>query len=58
MRMRQMTRIMRHLLIFIFPLPFLVGFGSRHMGAWPGTLALAAAAALLICGIWLVWRRR
>ena len=44
--MDQFGLILRAIVFFLFPIPFLLDFAVSHGGDWTGTLAYAAVAGL------------
>ena len=49
--MDRFTLILRQIVFFLFPMPFLVGYGAENWGTWEGTVAAIAAAVLLLVSI-------
>ena len=40
--------VLRTIVFFLFPVPFLLGFAVSHGGEWTGTVAYAAVAVLAL----------
>ena len=40
--------VLRTIVFFLFPIPFLLDFALSHGGDWTGTVAYAAVAALAL----------
>jgi hypothetical protein len=58
--MDRFTNILRHIVFFLFPIPFLLGFAIEQGDDWPGLLAYLAAGVLFAVAIgvaWTVFRR-
>jgi hypothetical protein len=52
--------ILRTIVFFLFPVPFLVSFAVGHGTDWTGYVAYAATAALALAAVaagWAVYRR-
>ena len=47
--------ILRTVVFFLFPIPFLLGFAVSHDGDWTGTVAYAAVAVLALAAIAAAW---
>jgi len=53
--------ILRTVVFFLFPIPFLIDFAVSHGGEWTGTVAYAAVAVLVAAAVAAAWaavRRR
>lgn len=53
--MQRLTLILQQVVLFAFPLPFLLGFGMQHMSDWTGYLALVLAVILAALATWVGW---
>jgi hypothetical protein len=52
--------ILRTVVFFLFPIPFLLDFAVSHGGEWTGAVAYAAVAVLALAAVaagWAVTRR-
>ncbi len=47
--------ILRTVVFFLFPIPFLLDFALSHGGDWTGTVAYAAVAVLALGAIAAAW---
>jgi hypothetical protein len=43
--------VLRNIVFFLFPIPFLLDFAVSRRADWPGWLAYAAVAVLLLAAI-------
>lgn len=53
--------ILRTVVFFLFPIPFLLDFAVSHGGEWTGTVAFIAVAVLALAAVaagWAATRRR
>ncbi len=46
--MDRFSGILRHIIFFIWPIPFLLGFATQQDPGWPEYLAYAAAGVLTV----------
>ena len=53
--MDQFGLILRAIVFFLFPIPFLLDFAVSHGGDWTGTLAYAAVAVLALGAVAAGW---
>ena len=59
--MKNVDLILRTIVFFLFPVPFILGFATAHGNDWTGYLGYVAAAALVLAATvagWSVSRRR
>jgi hypothetical protein len=52
--------VLRTVVFFLFPIPFLLNFAVSHGGDWTGTVAYVAVAILALAAVvagWLATRR-
>lgn len=54
--MDRFSAILRHIIIFIWPIPFLLGFAVDQEPGWPEYLAYAAAGVLTLVAAGVAWR--
>jgi hypothetical protein len=47
--------VLRTIVFFLFPIPFLLGFALSHGGEWTGTVAYAAVAVLSLVAVAAGW---
>jgi hypothetical protein len=47
--------VLRTVVFFLFPVPFLLGFAVSHGEDWTGTLAYAAVAVLALAAVAAGW---
>jgi hypothetical protein len=60
MGMDRFSLVLRSIVFFLFPIPFLLGFAQGHVADWTGTVAYFAVAVLLLGALatgWAVSRR-
>jgi hypothetical protein len=53
--MDKFSLILRTVVFFLFPVPFLLGFAVHHGGDWSGRLAYAAVAVLTLGAVAAAW---
>lgn len=53
--MDRFSSILRHFIIFIWPIPFLLGFAVERDPGWPEYLAYAAAGVLTVVAAGVAW---
>jgi hypothetical protein len=53
--MDQFGLILRAIVFFLFPIPFLLDFALSHGGDWTGTVAYAAVAVLALGAVAAGW---
>ena len=59
--MDRLGLLLRTVVFFLFPVPFLLGFAVAHGAEWTGYLAYVAVVALVVAAIvaaWAALRRR
>jgi MYXO-CTERM domain-containing protein len=59
--MDNFSSILRTVVFFLFPIPFLLDFAVAHGDDWTGTVAYAAVAVLALAAVaagWAMSRRR
>jgi hypothetical protein len=47
--------VLRTVVFFLFPIPFLLDFAVSHGGDWTGTVAYAAVAILAVAAVATGW---
>jgi hypothetical protein len=47
--------VLRTVVFFLFPVPFLLGFAVSHGGDWTGTLAYTVVAVLALAAVAAGW---
>jgi hypothetical protein len=58
--MDRFSLVLRNIVIFLFPVPFLLGFATEHGGDWIGYVAYTAIVALVLAAVaagWVASRR-
>jgi len=58
--MDRFALVLRSIVFFLFPIPFLLGFAQEHGADWTGYVAYIAVAVLLLAALvtgWAVSRR-
>jgi hypothetical protein len=53
--MDRFSNILRHIIIFIWPIPFLLGFAIERDPGWPEYLAYAVAGGLTVVAAATAW---
>jgi hypothetical protein len=53
--MDKFALVLRTIVFFLFPIPFLLDFAVSHGGDWTGTVAYAAVAVLALAAAALGW---
>jgi len=53
--MNKIDLILRSVIIFIFPLPILLGFAIEHGGDWTAWVAYIAAVVLVLAAVARAW---
>jgi hypothetical protein len=53
--MKNFNLVLRHIVFFVFPVPFLLSFGVQHGDEWTGYAAYAAAAVLALAAAVAGW---
>jgi hypothetical protein len=53
--MDRFSSVLRHSIIFIWPIPFLLGFAVEGDSGWPEYLAYAAAGVLAVVAVGVAW---
>jgi hypothetical protein len=59
--MTDFSLILRNIIIFLFPVPFVLNFALAHGNEWPGYVAYVAVAVLVAAAGatgWAAWRQR
>jgi hypothetical protein len=53
--MKNFGLVLRHVVFFLFPVPFLLSFAVQHGEEWTGYAAYAAAAVLALAAVVAGW---
>jgi hypothetical protein len=53
--MDRFSLVLRTIVFFLFPVPFLLGFAREHDADWTGYVAYSAVAALVLAAVVMAW---
>jgi hypothetical protein len=53
--MDKFSLVLRTIVFFLFPTPFLLSFAVSHGGDWTGYVAYAAIAVLVLAAVMAAW---
>jgi hypothetical protein len=56
--MNKFDLILRNIVFFLFPTPFLLGFAIEHHADWTAYVAYAAIVVLVLAAVWRIADRR